>query len=439
MMAECFWQEGSPAIREDTDSEDLGVPMRGRVLHVVNGEHYSGAERVQDLLGGALPWFGYKAGIACLKRGRFSDARKNQQVPVFECPMASRFDLRPARALARLVRDRGYNLLHAHTPRALMVGSLASQLARVPLVYHIHSPAAADTTSRLRNWVNAFFERASLTAANHLIAVSGSLRERYLRLGFSPDRVTVVRNGVPCSPFLPMRERSPDEPAVFGMVALFRPRKGLEVLLKAVADLLASDRSLRLRAVGQFETPEYQQQIMNLVAELGVGDAIDWTGFTSHVEQELAEIDCFVLPSLFGEGLPMVVLEAMACGRPVIATDVEGTPEAIRHGMNGLLAIPNDATSLAETMKMVLDKTIDLKTLARQAMEDQRTRFSVCTMTRGVAEVYDRVLGVAGPRTEKNHLTMPCIANPLPQEGTVVLGDGILPADSVSPTPELPV
>lgn len=439
MTVECFWQTGSPANRENSDSEDHSAPTLGRVLHIVNGEHYAGAERVQDLLGGALPWFGYETGIACLKPGRFPKARENQQVPLFECPMGSRFDLRPARTLVRLVRDHGYNLLHAHTPRALMVGSLASLLARVPLVYHIHSPAAADTTSRLRNWVNAFFERASLTAANHLIAVSGSLRERYLRLGFSPDRVTVVRNGVPCSPLLPMRERASGEPGVFGMVALFRPRKGLEVLLKAVTDLLASGRSLRLRAVGQFETPKYRQQIMNLVAELGVGDAIDWTGFSSHVEQELAQTDCFVLPSLFGEGLPMVVLEAMACGRPVIATDVEGTPEAIRHGMNGLLAVPNDAASLAETMKMVLDKTIDLAAMARQATEDQRARFSVCTMTRGIAEVYDRVLRVAGRRTEGNLFAMPCIANPLPQGATVVLGDGIVPAGSVTPTPELPV
>jgi glycosyltransferase involved in cell wall biosynthesis len=163
---------------------------------------------VQDLLGGALPWFGYEAAIACVKPGQFSEARKNGQVPLDEVRMHGRFDLRPVRVLTRLIRQRGYDLLHAHTPRSLMIASIASVLARVPLVYHIHSPAVADSTSRTRNWVNAVLERMSLASANHLIAVSSSLRERYLALGIAPERITVVSNGVPCGTELPVRARS---------------------------------------------------------------------------------------------------------------------------------------------------------------------------------------------------------------------------------------
>jgi glycosyltransferase involved in cell wall biosynthesis len=437
-MVECFWQQGSSGRHGGTDSNENGGRVLGRVLHVVNGEHFAGAERVQDLLGGALPWFGYETGIACVKPGQFLEARKNRHVPVWECRMHCRLDLRPVRFLVRLIREHRYDLIHAHTPRALLVASAAAALARVPLVYHIHSPAAADTTSRLRNMVNALFERTSLATADHLIAVSRSLRERYLRLGFARDRITVVSNGVPCGTRFPIRPFSPGEPVVFGIAALFRPRKGLEILLRSTADLLAAGYRLRLRAVGQFETAEYERQIKTLATKLAINDAIDWTGFSSSIEGELAQIDCLVLPSLFGEGLPMVVLEAMACGRPVIATDVEGTPEAIHHGENGLLAKPNDSVSLALEMKRVVDGVVNLQPLAQRAAEDQRRRFSVCSMTRGVAEVYDRVLGITDATTSRDCRKMPCIVSACVPRDALETGN-TLPIDGFMPTGELPV
>lgn len=440
-MTDCLWRG------QDSDRQYGGIPridgkpsVAGRVLHVVNGEHYAGAERVQDLLGGALPWFGYEAGIACVKPGQFAQARKNREVPLFECRMRGRVDLRSARVLVKLVRDHGYELLHAHTPRSLLVASAASVLARVPLIYHIHSPALADTTNPLRNGINAFLERATLAPASHLIAVSNSLRERYLKLGLSPERITVVSNGVPCGMRLAMRSRSPGEPLVFGMAALFRPRKGLEVLFRAMAELAADGFPFRLRAIGQFETPDYQKRIEKLAAELGVDGCIDWTGFSSDIDRELALVDCFVLPSLFGEGLPMVILEAMAAGRPVIATEVEGVPEAIHHGENGLVARPGSPASLAAAMKSVLDGSVDLPSLADRAAEDQRRRFSVCAMARRTAEIYDRVLHRDRCNAPlQGNREVPCAAGP--EESSESSGStGLpLPAEAMPISPEQPV
>src|SRR5262245_34411926 len=93
-----------------------------RVLHVINGEHYSGAERVQDLLAGYLRACGYDAGFACVKPGRFPEARCHTDAQLYALPMSSRFDLSCGRRLATLVRDEGYALIHAHSPRSLMVG-----------------------------------------------------------------------------------------------------------------------------------------------------------------------------------------------------------------------------------------------------------------------------------------------------------------------------
>ena len=102
------------------------------MLHLINGEHYSGAERVQDLLALRLPEFGFEAAFACLKPGRFAECRRSQETPLWDVSMRSRFDLGIARRIARLVRQGDYRLIHSHTPRAALVGRIAAGLAGVP-------------------------------------------------------------------------------------------------------------------------------------------------------------------------------------------------------------------------------------------------------------------------------------------------------------------
>lgn len=362
-----------------------------RVLHVINGEHYSGAERVQDLLAGTLPDFGFEVGFASIKPGRFSEVRKSSQAALYEIPMHGRFDLRPVRRLASIVRQGGYRLLHAHTPRSLLVASLASRLAAVPLVYHVHSPTSRDSTRRWHNRLNALVEEGCFPLASRLIAVSQSLGRHLQQLGVSSDRITVVPNGVPCRQPRGTRSGTSD-PWVLGTVALFRPRKGIEVLLEALALLRQDGWRVTLRAVGDFETEEYRREIERVIERLDLRDAVTWTGFTRDVGSELVQMDLFVLPSLFGEGLPMVVLEAMAAGVPVVATRVEGVPEVIRDGRDGLLAEPGDAPDLARRMAHIISGAVDWSELRRAALDRQAEVFSDRSMAEAVAEVYREIV-----------------------------------------------
>ena len=93
-----------------------------RVLHLINGEHYAGAERVQDLLAACLPRFGYEVGFACVKPGVFPESRSARHIPLYRVPMQSRFDLRSIGRLCQIVDEGGYTLIHAHTPRTAIVG-----------------------------------------------------------------------------------------------------------------------------------------------------------------------------------------------------------------------------------------------------------------------------------------------------------------------------
>jgi glycosyltransferase involved in cell wall biosynthesis len=362
-----------------------------RVLHLINGEHYAGAERVQDLLALCLPQFGFEVGFVCVKPRRFAQLRRSQNVPLTNLPMKSRLNLGAARKIARLLREENYRLIHCHTVRTAMVGSLAAWLANVPMVYHVHSPASRNTARPWLNQINNLVERFSLRRASRLIAVSQSLKEHMIRQGFDAERISVVHNGVPALDEIPLRT-PPRAQWTLGTVALFRPRKGIETLLDALAILRRRGLSVRLRAVGQFESPDYESEIHDLALRLGLQDIIEWPGFTSDITSELLAMDLFVLPSLFGEGLPMAVLEAMSAGVPVVATNVEGIAEAVRQGQDGVIVPPGDARALAQAIADVISGRWDWSAMRQSALERQAKFFSDRSMAEGVAAVYRQVL-----------------------------------------------
>lgn len=363
-----------------------------RVLHVINGQHYSGAERVQDLLALRLGDYGYAVTFACLKAGRFAEMRRAQSAAIVDLRMRSRFDLLQGFRLARIVKQNQFALIHTHTPRAALVGRIAAALAGVPIVHHLHSPTSADSTRRWLDKTNWLVERACVKGAAAVISVSGSLGSYARRNGIPAQRVHVVPNGVPVIGPLEPRDL-PVGQWTLGTVALFRPRKGLEMLLEAIAMLAERGLRVRLRAVGTFETEAYRAEIHQHVARLKIGDAIDWTGFARDVKRELGQMDVFVLPSLFGEGLPMVILEAMAAGVPIVATRVEGVPEAIRDGVDGLIAAPGNPSDLAERIAAIIEGDMDWAALRSSAHHRQANCFSDHAMAEGVARVYEEVLG----------------------------------------------
>jgi glycosyltransferase involved in cell wall biosynthesis len=390
----------SPPTQRSADQAQATV----RVLHLINGEHYSGAERVQDLLARELPHFGYDVGFACVKPFRFPNARESKSVPLVELPMRGRFDLRVVKKLTQLIQSEQYALVHAHTPRTALVGRLASQRADVPLIYHVHSPAGHDSTRHFVNAFNSLVEWHTLRSADRLIAVSPSLQRYMAARGFDANRIVCVPNGVPIA--RATIDRSPPVGTwTLGTIALFRPRKGTEVLLEALAALRSWGVDVRLRAVGGFETLAYETAILGLADRLGLAGSIDWTGFTRDVNAELAQMDVFALPSLFGEGLPMVVLEAMAAGVPVVATRVEGVPEAVVHRETGLLVDPDSVSQLASAVRQFVDGKVNYVDMSRRGRERHAELFSDVAMARNVAHVYNDVLKQKG--AARNSLTQP--------------------------------
>ncbi len=366
-------------------------PAAVRVLHVINGEHFSGAERVQQLLGNCLGNFGYDPLFACVKPGQFPTASRLPKHQIIETPMRGRWDLSVVSRLAQLAEDDNIALLHAHTPRTALVTSLVARRLSNPWVYHVHSPTAHDSTRAFVNRMNGLIERFAIRSSDLVVTVSCSLRREMLRRGVHPSRLVVVPNGVPAIEPIDLNARSNCNSWRVGMLALMRPRKGVEVALRAMHSLRNKKLPITLDLFGDFETAEYQTTILNMIQELGLEHHVVWHGFTHDVAAAVRQLDGLVLPSLFGEGMPMVVLEAISAGVPVIASDVEGTPEVIRDGVEGFLAKPGDPQSLANKIELLSSSRSVWQRLSRQALERHRRGFSDMRMAEGIARAYTRI------------------------------------------------
>lgn len=362
------------------------------VLHIINGEHFSGAERVQQLLGKRLSDCGFDARFACVKPSRFPELCGLTKKQVVETPMRSRFDLCVISRLAGYVRENSVAILHAHTPRTAMITSLVALRTGLPWVYHVHSPTSRDSTRGWINRVNSWIERYSILNCDCLITVSSSLAKEMLRLGVAERQLVTVPNGVPAIDPIDARSRLDQKNWRLGIIALMRPRKGVEVALQAMQQLKAAGRPVTLELIGGFETVEYQRQIMAMVDDLNVHDVVEWTGFTSDVPEAIRRLDALVLPSLFGEGMPMVVLEALAAAVPVVATSVEGTPEVVRDGVEGLLAEPRSVESLVKKIVELTSARDRWVEMSDCALARHREHYSDARMAEGVAAAYARVL-----------------------------------------------
>ncbi|HHK41670.1 MAG TPA: glycosyltransferase family 1 protein [Planctomycetaceae bacterium] len=361
-----------------------------RVLHVINGEHYAGAERVQDLLAEHLKPLNIETHFVCVKHDTFEARRHWKDAPLTSIPVRSPWPRSAIRQLADRLRREAFDLVHAHTPRSLWLAAPAADRARLPLVYTLHDVSLNEPVSWLRRRLRNRTLRL-LRRADAVIAVSPAALEVAESLELGVTRI-LVPNGVP------RRERAkeyPGSPPVFGTVGLLRPRKGIETLVEAAGYLRAQGADFRLRIVGPWENPEYARLIQREVARAGIEEYTEFPGFVSDVDRALGEFDWFVMPSVLAEGTPMVVLEAMAAGIPVIGSRVPGVVELIRSGVDGYLVPPGDARQLADQMatacQIAAAKTRKWSDMSEQAWRRQRALYSAEVMAERTAACYQRL------------------------------------------------
>jgi teichuronic acid biosynthesis glycosyltransferase TuaC len=223
--------------------------------------------------------------------------------------------------------------------------------------------AIGSDINRIPDRISAFLTRKALRDASFVLTVSEHLRDQAIRLGASPERTRAVPNGCDTSVFR-LADRAPARAAlgldaeseVVVFVGWIAPTKGLRELVDAVESLRVSRPRLQLFCIGE---GAFQAELEARAIDAGLGGRIRFLGWRTSLEVAswLAAANVFCLPS-YAEGCPNSVIEAQACGRPVVATNVGGIPELV-NSESGILVAPRDSEALAEALNKALSRRWD--------------------------------------------------------------------------------
>ena len=296
-------------------------------------------------------------------------------------------------SFVRRLRTLRLDVFHAHLtwPLACKYGLFAATLARVPaIVATVHSFVELPYTQLVR-----FKQRFFSAGIQRYVAVSQALAMCMSETFPIPARkMEVVLNGIPVHDFEGADDRTPHvvldgmtRPIVL-CVARLDKQKGQRYLLEAAVGV--PDATFIFVGDG----PD-RSMLEARVRELHLSARVVFLGQRRDIPAWLAACDVFVLPSLW-EGLPLSILEAMAARKPVIATQVGGTPEAITHGETGLLVPPADPVALAAALRTLLDNAALAAQYAAAGRARVQQEFSIETMTRRITHIYDQLLEHVG-------------------------------------------
>jgi glycosyltransferase involved in cell wall biosynthesis len=290
------------------------------------------------------------------------------------------------RALSKTIREESPDVFHAHLCWTLRCsgGLAAAALARVPAVI-----ATQQLFSEIRDPRGVLRQRVIAAGVDRYIAVSSDMARRLGSTPLFPEKkIRIIPNAVRAETFALARREAPGSPGdgmpVVLTLARLDRQKGLPVLLEAAS------RVPEARFLVAGEGPE-RPMLEAEIRRLELGGRVTLLGHRDDVPRLLADCDLFVLPSLY-EGLPVSVLEAMAAGRPVVATAIGGTDEAVVDGETGLLVAPGNAEALAKKIREVLADPVLARRLGDAGRQRVVREFSAESMVRQVTNLYEELL-----------------------------------------------
>jgi glycosyltransferase involved in cell wall biosynthesis len=315
--------------------------------------------------------------------------------PLISIPDRGPLDTSVVSALLRVCRRYKVAVWHGHDYKTNALGLLLKRFHRMRLVTTVHGwvhhTARTPVYYKIDKWCLRRYER--------VFCVSTDLYQECREIGVPESRCELLDNGIDTVEYTRRQSVSdakaalgfPPSDLLIGGVGRLEPEKGFDVLIRAVHRLTSSGLLLRVVIVGEGNE---RQRLAELAAELGIADRVHLAGWQSDVRAYFEAMDVFALSS-FREGLPNVLLEAMALEVPAVATRIAGIPRLIDDGTNGRLVEPNDLDDLTRGLSDLLrhDTTrAAYRTAARQTILE---RFSFGARMERMKRVYDELLNRA--------------------------------------------
>ena len=284
--------------------------------------------------------------------------------------------------LRRLIKQEKVDLIHTHNETASFYATLANRLLLKPRAI-IHTKHGRGTPENKKSVIR---NRLSSMLTNIVVAVSDDVRTLCHEIEWVPERkLRTIINGVGLEPYVrASEERSDRDEFVFGHIGRLSTVKNQGLLIRAFSLVLKSVPNARLVIVGDGSK---HAELADLVKELNVEAEVELAGYRADIPEQLSNVDCFVLSSL-SEGTPLVAIEAMAAGCPVISTDVGGLRAMIEDGKTGFLVKSQDQEALAERMTFLAKNRDKCRRMGEKAQHHALENYSVKDMARKYEELY---------------------------------------------------
>lgn len=370
------------------------MKRKGNVMIVASHLWIGGAESVMQHLAESIDRRRFNVTVCCLKqRGSLGDelVRKGIDIVSFaEDRPHGRIDYLTFLKLHKLIRKRAIDVIHTHTTHGLFDASLCSLLVpRVKLLHTFHFGNYPHTQPRI-----LWMERMCSRIADRLFAV-GEVQRKQIQAayGLPERRIGVIYNGVsfPSSGGDPeFRKKVGAENCILiGTIATMITQKGLTYLMDVAKEIQESGRKAVFVIVGE---GHLRDELEAKRGRLGLGQTVLFTGWVKNAaEVALPAFDIFFQPSLW-EAMSMVVLEAMAAGKPVVATRVGENGRIIEGGVDGLLVEPMDISGMAAALGRLIDDVGLRIRLGQAAREKVERRFTIQHMVKDYETVYEELM-----------------------------------------------
>lgn len=293
--------------------------------------------------------------------------------------------------LARLIREEGIAIVHAHGLKMHLLTGMLGVCLPIPIIWHLH-----DFVSR-RKFYRLFMLLAKVSPSV-IIANSAAVAADLAAL----DKVVIVHNGIDLQAFSPRWVKNRDDGLLHvGLIGVLTPWKGHDVFLEAARIVHQRARHVQFWIVGDeiYDTDGhlgYRRQLEQRVKSYGLQAQVRFTGFCPDVAQMIQMMDVIVHASVEPEPFGRVLIEAMACGKPVIAAGAGGVLEIVEPGVTGLLVPPGNAGQLAEAMLRLINDESERQRLGLAGRRRVEQRFSLTQQVRRIEAIYESLRQASG-------------------------------------------
>ncbi len=373
-----------------------------KILYVILDGKISGGNNVCAALIQPALNAGHEVELLTPSLGPLTDSITKKGIKIHLLNLARSFEFHKSILLASFLKKRQIDLVHTHTHLSgEILCRIACFLAKVPIICHQHQPADVYNSNFFIRAYQKWLDRITSKWVNRFIAVSGNRKKAMIDLrGYQPHQIRLVYNGIDVNRFSSADRREsirktwnlePEQTAI-GLIARLEISKGQDTLIEAAPLVLRRYPETRFFMIGGDHIPHQPnlKRYQKTIQHFGMSDKCFLLGFEREIQDLMSALDMIVLPSWW-EGHPLVVLEAMAAQKPVIASRVGGTPEIVEHETNGLLIPPRDPEALAEAICRLIENPALARQMASRAYVKAAEQFDQTYMADQILALYNQI------------------------------------------------